>query len=66
MEKIMVSISELVKMGYPERSVREAVNGSYGNLFARRTSKRGKWIINLPKFQDYWDRGNFEQEGRSK
>ena len=66
MEKVMYSISELVEMGYPERTVREAVNGCYSSFFARRTSARGKWYINLKKFQDYWNKGIFEYEGRKK
>lgn len=61
MEKQVYSITEMVKLGYPERSVREAVNGAYGNLIARRTSPKGKWLINLAKFQDYWNRGYFER-----
>lgn len=61
MEKTMYSISEIVKMGYPRSAVVAAVHGHYGNMVARRTSPRGKFVINLEKFKDYWNRGMFER-----
>lgn len=59
--KTVVSITELTKMGYPRESIKRAVNGMYGNLFARRTSPKGKWFINLAKFEEYWNKGILER-----
>ena len=54
--KEIVSITELVKMGYPEKAVREAVHSIYAKRFAVRTSPRGKFYINLEKFRAWWER----------
>ena len=62
--KKVVSITELTRMGYPRASVTRAVNSIYGNMFARRTSPKGKWLINLEKFEDYWNRGILERMER--
>lgn len=59
--KTVMSITELTKMGYPRESIKRAVNGMYGNMFARRTSPRGKWLINVKKFEEYWNRGILER-----
>lgn len=59
--KTVVSITELVEMGYPRNLVKRAVNSIYGSMFARRTSPTGKWYINLEKFEEYWNRGILER-----
>lgn len=59
--KDVYSITELEKLGYPRKLLNRAVNGCYSPFFARRTSPKGKWMINYKKFKDYWDRGIFEK-----
>lgn len=49
--KPLMSITELMKCGYSRDYLDRAVHSQYAHLFARRTSKRGKFMIDTEEFE---------------
>lgn len=53
--KEIVTIRELVEMGYPEKVVRQSCRSSEARRFARKNAPKGKYYINYEKWKEYWN-----------
>lgn len=65
MKKSIVTISELVELGYPRKAIERACHSIYGNMFCHKLNenkKTSKYMIRLEKFEQLWDRGVFARE----
>jgi len=49
--KPIMSITELTKLGFSRDYLDRAVHSKHADYFARRTSKRGKFLIDTEKFE---------------